>query len=253
MFKNSKKPDAAIDFLTECIALAVGATNGNVSDDNNDKLDIMFYEYIDGIASAVSDKTTYPLFDDKTSNLIKAGISAKAIKVTDNIGSKSKQITLAAHLLDKLPSFEHIPIDEIISIRNELNGPLIRFRSAMIKFSEDIDSASWDSDFANDADMVFHRDVAPTVLDIEESIKSNNLIIQLLRSISDKQLTVVASSGMGLVLSSLSHLPDAIANSLGLGAAAAPIVFDAYTKWKEKNQQAERNLLYFWFFRGIRG
>ncbi len=66
-----------------------------------------------------------------------------------------------------------------LDIRQELERPLTRFRSAMIKFSSEIKSASWDLDFVSDADQVFRREVAPTILDIEEEISSSTIVLAI--------------------------------------------------------------------------
>jgi hypothetical protein len=97
---------------------------------------------------------------------------------------------LAGHLLARLPSFEQASIDEIIDIRTELDNPLTRFRGAVIKFSDQIRSASWDQDFTSDAETVFHKEVKPSVLEIEEAIKSNRYLDSLLRKFVDKPLVL---------------------------------------------------------------
>jgi hypothetical protein len=48
-------------------------------------------------------------------------------------------------------------------------------------------------------------------------------------------------------MSKLSDLPEVLTQALGVGAAAAPIVYDAYMQWKDKMRLAEQNHLYFYY------
>src|SRR6185369_4040702 len=223
-FKKTKNSNAAIGFIAECIEAAAFSQRGVLKDLDNETTDEIVTEFVDSVASSISEIGSYPLFDLKTSDLIRTGIESNIIQVTEKASAKGKHVGLAAHLLNKLPSFDNLSLEEVVAIRNELATPLIRFRAAMMKFSDNIKTSYWDSDFYLDADSVFHRDVAPAILDIEECFKSNRLVGQIVRSVSDKPLAVATSSGIGLILSNFSHLPDAIARGLGISAAAAPIV-----------------------------
>ena len=66
-------------------------------------------------------------------------------------------------LLRRLPLFEDAPVDEILSIRRELDGSLIRFRDAVARFSDGMRAAGWDPEFVDDAEDVFVREVEPAV------------------------------------------------------------------------------------------
>jgi hypothetical protein len=234
--------------MAECVTSAIKAKTNPLSDVIKDsETDTMVQEFVESITSAISDRSTYPLFDYQTSSLIKAGIEANMIRTEKIVLAKGKNVALAAHLFAKLPDLARLPMEEVIGVRDELSKPLTRFRSAIIKYSDCIHSAFWDSDFEYEAENIFNRDVAPAMLDLEEFIISNSFITKTIRALADKPLAVPTGSGLGLALTRFSDLPHVLTQALGIGAAAAPIVFDAYSQWKDKNRQAEQNLLYFYY------
>lgn len=204
-------------------------------------------EFLDVIANSVSNGSTYPLFDEQTSDLVRAGIKEGRITVSDVGIDRSKHSRLAAHLFERLPLFDAASVDEILDIRKELERPLVRFRAAMMKFSDDIRSAAWDKDFDSEAQQVFYQEIEPAVLDIEDALKSNSYLAALVRKVADKPLAIPAGSALAVVMSKLSSLPDLVSQALGVSLAVAPLVYDANREWKEKQLKAEQNHLFFYY------
>jgi len=210
----------------------------------------MIQEYFEVLTKAISDGSTYPLFDAQAGDLIRLGLQEGKITVSDAGITRGKQSGLAARLLERLPLFEEASVDEILDIRRELERPLVRFRGAIIKFSEDIKTASWDQDFPFDADQVFQRDVEATILDIEDAVKANNYLAALTRKFAEKSLTVASGSALAMLMSHLSAVPDVVSQALGVSAASAVVAYDAYKDWEKKAQATEQNQLYFYYKAG---
>lgn len=204
-------------------------------------------EFLDVIAKSVSNGSTYPLFDEQTSGLVRAGIEEGKITVSGVGIDRSKHSRLAAHLFERLPLFDAASVDEILDIRKELERPLVRFQAAMMKFSDDIRSAAWDKDFDSEAQQVFYREIEPAVLDIEDAVKTNRFFAALVRKIADKPLALPAGSTLAAVMSQLSSLPDLVSQALGVSLAAAPLVYDASKEWKDKKLKSEQNHLFFYY------
>jgi hypothetical protein len=93
------------------------------------------------LSGSVSDGSTYPLFDDQAGELVRLGVDAGVIRVSKAGATRGRQAGLASDLLRRLPLFEAAPVDEILSIRRELGGPLIRFRAAVARFSDGMRAA----------------------------------------------------------------------------------------------------------------
>jgi hypothetical protein len=235
VFENAKTQQQAVDLIVDCIASAshspLLAERRPIMEVRSDPL---LQEFLEGMISAVSGGASLPLFDEQISSLINAGVREGKIIPNRSATSQAKHSALAADLLEKLPHFEHASIDQVLAIRSELDRPLVRFRSALIKFSETIKSAAWEKDFPADADNIFHRDVAPAIIDI-------------IRGLVEKPFAVPSGSAIGLVISTFSGLPEALTLSIGASAAAGMVIFDAYKAWSEKNLHVQQNAMYFYY------
>jgi hypothetical protein len=213
-------------------------------------------EYVGAVSEAISDGHTYPLFDEDTSEIISAGIAAGLIPVSDSTVVRGKEIGLAADLFGRLPLFPQATVKEILDIRRELDTPLHRFRAAMIMFSRNIKNAAWDQDFPSDAEQVFRRDVAPTIVTLEEEVRSNTFLSKLFSEFADKSLEVGGSVTASATLSALAvrmlNLPltDVAALAIGPMLAVGGTAYNAYLKWKEQQRSAEQNNLFFYYRAG---
>lgn len=204
-------------------------------------------QYLDAIGNAVLAGDTYPLFDDLTGEIVSLAIREGKLAPTEISVNRAKQVGLSSDLLKRLPLFDDVPMDQIIDIRKELDKPLIRFRSAIIRFTRDIQSASWDKEFPKEAEQVFREYVEPAVLDIEEACKSNRLIFRLLPDIVEKSAIPVSTSALGLLLAEASQLPAIVVGGLGFTAGASAVALRSVKEWREKNQAIEGNQLYFYY------
>lgn len=252
-FKGTDSEEEVANFIADCVVRASESPLLQTHTEEMSKRDeYMIHEFVEGVCGTVSDGSTHPLFDEQTGLLVKEQLQEQTITLSESAVGRGKHTGLAGHLLARLPSFDQASIDEIIDIRRELDNPLTRFRGAIIKFSEQIRSASWDEDFASDAETVFHRDVKPAVLEIEEAVKSNRYLASLLRKLVDKPFVLPVGSAIVLILSNISSLPGEIAISIGAGVAAMTVVYDAFEEWKQKKQAIERNTMYFYYRAGKR-
>jgi hypothetical protein len=206
-------------------------------------------EYIGVVGASVSDGSTYPLFDQDTAEIIREGIKAGVIPISEPAIARGKETGLAAEVLERLPLFDDASVDEILDIREELKKHLIRFRSAMLDFSDKIKNASWDKDFSFDAERVFRRDISPAVLDIEDEVKSNRYMMELVRKFLDKPLALTSGSALALAVSNLT-LPAIAVLSVGAAFSFTTALYDTDKAWREKNLKIEQNSMFFYYKAG---
>jgi hypothetical protein len=202
-------------------------------------------EFIQFAGQSVSDGSTYPLFDNGTAAEIQKRIGLGTMSVSDLHIDRSKHVALAGDLLRKLPLLEDVPIDEIIDIRSELEKPLVRFRSGLIEYSEEIKSAPWDRDFEIEADQLFRKYVGPAIQDISDEIQASSSLAGLLA----QRVTapVLAGGGILITLDQLSVLPYHAALALGGLAAGAGILHGAYKEWQKERLESEKNQMFFYY------
>lgn len=207
-------------------------------------------EFINTMMRAISDASTYPLFDDATGNLVRLGIDAGSIKPSPMRIAQGKQTKLAADTLNRLPLFDEASVNEILDIRLELEHCLVRFRSAIIKYSEEIKNASWDAEFSAEAEGIFNRDIAPAVRDIEDAVKSNSSLIELAtRKLVDKP-ALISTSVFSFIVSQLSSFPTITKLAMAASVGAATALYDAYKEFQKQQISTEQNQLYFYYRAG---
>jgi len=204
-------------------------------------------EFLESIQETIVDGSTYPLFDDFTSALVRAGLKEKTFYVSEISTERGKHVSLVSHLFERLPVFEQATVGEILDIRRELKKSLVRFRSAIIRFSDDIKTASWDENFAPEAEKVFYRYIEPAILEIEEAVQTNKYLKELCRKFAERPQLFDPGAGLGVLLSQLTNLPDIIAIALGLGVGVGTLAYKAYDDWVKKKQETEQNQLFFYY------
>lgn len=206
-------------------------------------------EYIEAVSATVADASTYPLFDEVTGDLIRDSIREGLMPVSDNDVARSKETGLAADLLERLPLFDEASISDILDIRRELERPLVRFRGAIITFSEGIKNAAWDENFSFDAERVFNKDVAPVILDIEDEVRSNPYLIELVRNWISKSPLLAGGAALAATLSNL-DLPSIAALSIGVVVNTAIAFRDTNKEWGKNQRVIEKNNLFFYYRAG---
>ncbi|GAA5503075.1 hypothetical protein Dxin01_02824 [Deinococcus xinjiangensis] len=186
---------------------------------------------------------TYPLFDDDTAEIVRLGIKEGKIAPSQFEALRSKQISLPADFLSRLPNFSQASVKEILDIRKALARPLVRFRAAVIEYSGEIEDAAWDRNFSQDAEILYNKRVAPAILEIEEAIEDNSIR----RHIFSNVLTKGAASGLfSLVVSNIDAFTDILGKSggslIGAGLGTTATIFSDY---QSQNSKISRNGVYF--------
>ena len=202
-------------------------------------------------SEAVSEGATYPLFDDHAGELVRLGVDAGVIRVSESGATKGRQAGLTSDLLRRLPLFEDAPVDEILSIRRELDGSLIRFRDAVARFSDGMRAAGWDPEFVDDAEDVFVREVEPAVQEIEDAVRDSSFVAQLIPSMTASQ-NWAAGGTLGMAAYNLASLPELASLAVGGGVGFASGVREAYLEWRKGRRGVERKELFFYYEAGRR-
>jgi len=208
--------------------------------------DQMVEAFFESAASAIRSGDTFPLFDDRTGDLIRTAAAEGKI-APDRTGVLRGQIVgLASDLLQRLPLFDDATTEEVIEIRRQLEDPLVRFRGAVITYARAIGSAQWDRSFQEEADLVFREKVAPAVKDLEDAIRANSFAQKLLGR-ATSPLALPSSSVIGVVVSKLAAFQPLLGASLGIAVGSAVAAGSAWKEWQDQSSEIERNQLYFYY------
>lgn len=199
--------------------------------------------FVEEITVAVLSGDTYPLFDAGTGELL-SKLIAEPEAHASNAGT-APHVHLAARLFEKLPIFENATVAELMDIRRELEKPLVRFRSAMVVAAEKISAAPWDKGFGREADTLILRDVEPSILELEESVRDARIGKHLVKQFAEGEWKL---SAMGTIAVGVTHAvgaPGLLTGILGGTLPLLPLVSSSISSWRAANERVKRHSMYF--------
>lgn len=212
-------------------------------------------EYLDTLEQAT--QNSYTLFDEDSKEYIKLAMKEKLISLSEFDQERAKHAGVSDKLISTLPTFDFASIDEILDIKKELQPSIIRFRSKMLQYSEQIKDAPWDKNFEGECTQLYIKEVAPALLEIEELTKEAGFLRNLGRSlIADEtffrcagSLTInIAAAGV------VSAFSDAVRTDIAMGAAggmwATSKALSAYQNKKIIEQEINKKEMVFYYKAG---
>ena len=209
--------------------------------------------YARHVSEAVSTGDTTPLLDAETAHGVGLAVASGRLAVSGPHRARARDSGLAAHVLQRLPLFEHATVPEVLDIRADLAAPLARFRAAAAEFAEAIASAAWDPDFEAEASRVYDRSVAPAVADIEDAVESVGYLRQLTARYAERphQFVPVAAPLLTLAFSPAEVLAQTVVASLA-GLSVAANAAHAWHADRDARRGIEGRRLFFVYAAGRR-
>lgn len=212
-------------------------------------------EYFGYLTKSV--KTSLPLFDEASNNLMRAAVKSKIISLSESEKRKITHAGVSDNLLQRLPSFDSASVDEIIDIRKELSEPLIRFRSKLIAYTENIQSLPWDNDFEYECSNLYNQEIAPAVLEIDELTQENSFVKNLFGKIAADGEFLKSTGGLILSVAAAGVIPSftqAVSADTAMlaagGAWAATKIAATYQEYQEKKREISKKDLFFYYKAG---
>ncbi len=201
----------------------------------------------------------YPLFDEQSNNLMGAATKTGIIDMSKVDKYKATHAGVADRILTRLPSFEYSTIDEILDIRKELTEPLVRFRSKMLRYTDNIQSLPWDKSFESECYLLYDKEIAPAILEIDELTRDNSFIKNLgIKVLTDESIwqniggLVISIAAAGAIAS----FSDAIATDAAIlttgGTWAASKIANTFNEYRKNIKDINRKDLYFYYKAGKR-
>ena len=194
----------------------------------------------------INEKTDYPLFDQVTADLIRAGLNEGIFNAGPIQREMAKHVALSANLLERLPLFDEASADELFSIKEALVKPLVTFRQAMTKYASQMSLAAWDPEFHLEAERIFRSEIEPTVLALEEEMRSNSYLLEIGRRLPEKPFALSGTSAMGVALANAKFLGETWLSLASVGASVGVLAADAWRQYETERKKVEGNQLFFY-------
>jgi hypothetical protein len=129
--------------------------------------------FVERVLEVMRARRGFPMLDAEASGLVRA-FDAIGV-VSPSAVDRSTEITTAAHLMGFLPAFPHLPIDEVLGLRDEIKGPVVRFRGEVATIAKAFESRAIDEDFDIEVEDAWRMTVAPSLEDIREALAEHGL------------------------------------------------------------------------------
>lgn len=238
------RDDAGADALRSAIDRGLLTVHPYMDHDAEFSPDAVMYAMVERIAEILRDSGQYPLFDDRTGHLVRAGIQEGIFAPTGSSRVRGKQIKAAAGFLERLPSLPAASIDEVIDVRQELANPLVNFRSIVTKLAAGIDADATSSGFPREIEDLWYAHAEPALQAIRETIEDNSYLRQLRdRTIQDGH--TIGVGGLSLALSQVGDLSALISGGLVAGAAISTAAVRGLIQRHEVLREVSRREFYF--------
>lgn len=211
-------------------------------------------QYVDAVVGSLRDNATLPLLDANTNELVLAGLREGVFEVSRPAARKGNPVAFANWLFNQLPTFSSIPFDELIGLRDELSGPLVRFRRATSELFRLFDAAQWDEEFQLEASKLIIEKVDPAIAELEELAKSKRYVRLLADEVLGDRLALAGFLGLAYgafsaVTALIEGRPPSPDEILPAGAAnmAIPTAWRALKRREEIGDMMRHNDFFLYY------
>jgi len=170
-------------------------------------------QWVDEIKSRLRDGRTRLLFDEGAGNLVQAMVD-EGVVPPDEIGLRLAGAgALGAGFVARLPAFPEAPMDELLDLRGELDGPLTRYRGAVSMFSVNVPRMVG-RDLEFEVGHLWEQEVAPALEEIDDLLHQHTYVRELARhALQDVGRYLIEGAGVYIGLGAASDV-GAVAASL---------------------------------------
>jgi hypothetical protein len=241
---QSLDPGDALDLVASCAISAKLAESGQREESPHTAR--LVGTYVDRLAEHLEAGRAYLMFDNPTAGLVDAGLREGLFKAAPGPSGRAAQAMTASGLLARLPTFPQASVDEVIDIRADLDGPLSRFRAAMVSASRGFSIEPWDAAFEDELHDFWIETVSPAVQELGEEVRENSSLLATAAGIAGTAKATVP--GLTLIGAGLASRTEALKLAGETAAVAVPLL-DALRS--RRRQAADLRMKPFYFLYAV--
>jgi hypothetical protein len=188
------------------------------------------------------------LFDDAMGAFARHLIDEGQVEPSSLTLRHSGEAAVGTGLIARLPAFPQAPIDELLHLRGDLEGPLTRYRAKVSQLASTLATLSLDPEYAAEVDDLWRNDVAPALLELQEGFAEHGLVREIARAAGKDLKTFISAltgAGIAIGLDKLTAVNEWIAVSAGVAAPAAQLMAAAAMSARDERRKLERHELFF--------
>lgn len=211
-----------------------------LEDGDTDKMVHRLSELIAQIVSPES--TSMPMMDDASGGLLKAMMAEGIIPQARLEGAA--QARIASRFIAWVPAFPDASLESVLSAREHLKTPLIRYRSAVVGLSRDLQTSPLDDSFEQVVRDLYTEQARPALLEIEELSQQLGLRASVANAARSGAGRRVAEATVGFVAADAAGIPPILVSTLGVGVDITAQIIHERSQVKEEQRENRFFFLY---------
>lgn len=206
-------------------------------DPSKPEIDEMIAVFVEKLGGILSGGITYPLFDDRAGDLIRAGIAEGLFVPSADALDRGREVGAASEFMHYLPAFPPASVAEILDLRRELQSPLVRFRAAMVRVGNAINAASHEEEFRGEVERIYREEVAPAIEELREAVETNKYLWRLVGQTLKEDLPKWLGAGvLALAVTPTKHVDDLIVAGATVVQPAVKAAWEKYVSARDIRQ-----------------
>lgn len=188
------------------------------------------------------------LLDDRLSGIVTRLIASGQVQPSVGDRARASEAVLGTGLIARLPAFTEIPMSEVLELRRDLAGPLVRYRSAVTRLrAQEFDPYS--PQRVEVVEYLWREQVEPALLDIREQLAEHALIRELARTIRADLRDLVKGAptraGVAVLAGAVANLDTAVSVAAAGVLGVVPPIADAVAARKAAQDEVQRRDFYY--------
>lgn len=206
--------------------------------------DAMIEHFVGIIQRRLRDPRRKVLFDADTASLAQSLIAESGVDQTLDL-RRAGQAAVGSGLVSRLPAFPNAQMEEVLALRADLTAPLTRYRASTLDLSASL-SPALGEDLEAQVDDLWRAKVAPSLLEIEETLAEHSLVRELARrATSDIKTLLFGGAGVYMGVTASASFPVAATVLAGAALGATPVVGQAAWSTVDAHRAASRHELFY--------
>jgi len=201
---------------------------------------------IDGLVPLLQDPTVHAVFDRRASQVFRHLGQTDARLASPSLGQRSREAELGAGLVARLPAFPQAPLDELLDLKEDLNGPLQRYRAVVHKLEADMSQELASPEVDADIQAVWRATVAPALVELEEELTDHSFVRELGRSaaVSARDL-VISGASLTVALATVGDIAVSVSAAAGAAGMASHATAKALVERAANRRSLRKSDFYY--------
>jgi hypothetical protein len=227
-------------------ALAGHVEHATLMHDGDGVDDGFLVRLVDQLLTLLQDPSVHAVFDARAGDLVRSLVDADPRFSALDIGKRSREAELGAGLIARLPTFPTAPIDELVDLKRDLVGPLVRYRAAVAELEEGMSQVLGSAEIDGEIQEAWRRRVAPALVEIQDGLTEHTLVRELAKSgATSARDLIISGSALFMAMSTVGQIAVTASAAASVGGMTAHAALNAGLEHVKSRRAASSHDFYY--------